>query len=225
MYLLQLLVLQVAPDHHLQHDEELTVADVAVAVDVVDAEGKAQLLLLVALAAEGAQARDKLLEVDVAAAVLVEDGNHAGRERVGGDLGQGEELIAVDGARVVLVELHEALAQTVHFIAVDCGDVLAEGAGTAWFSGACSIQLDPEAMLSRMADGWLPMVAGAYVGGGGACGCLGGLGLWTGSAHEVVNFDKLEGGGEDAPPCSWPGLALGGRGVDGGGGSGGAAAH
>ena len=104
-YLLQLLVLQVAADHHLEHDEQLAVADEAVAVDVVDAERKAQLLLLVALAAEGREAGDELLEVDVAAAVLVEDGDHSCRERVRGDLGEGEELVALDGAGAVLREV------------------------------------------------------------------------------------------------------------------------
>ena len=39
-HLLQLLVLQIAPNHHLQYYEELAVADVTVAVDVVDAKGK-----------------------------------------------------------------------------------------------------------------------------------------------------------------------------------------
>jgi hypothetical protein len=81
-HLLQLLVLQVAPDHHLQHNEQLAVADVSVAVNVVDLERKAQLLLLVALAAERAQAGHELLEIDVSASVLVKDGDHAGRQRV-----------------------------------------------------------------------------------------------------------------------------------------------
>ena len=141
-YLLQLLVLQVASDHHLQDDEQLAIADEAVAVNVVDLEGEAQLLLLVALAAEGAQARHELLEVDVSATVLVEDGNHARGQRVRRDLGEGEELVALDGARVVLsggvldgrlsrrratgdgsaayfVQFHKTLAQAVDFLAVD----------------------------------------------------------------------------------------------------------
>jgi hypothetical protein len=37
-------------------------------------------------------------------------------------LRQGEELVAFNGARVVLVELHEALAQAVDLIAVNCLD-------------------------------------------------------------------------------------------------------
>jgi hypothetical protein len=100
--LLQLLVLEVAADHHLEDDEELAVADVAVAVDVVDLEGEAQLLLLVALAAEGREPGHELLEVDVAAAVLVEDGDHARGQRVRRHLRQRQELVALDRARVVL---------------------------------------------------------------------------------------------------------------------------
>ena len=117
--LLQLLVLQITPHHHLQHNKQLAVADEAITVDVVDFEGEAQFLFLVAFGAEGAEARDEFLEVDVAAAVFVEDGDHARRERVGGDLGEGEEFVALDGAGVVFVEFHEAFAEAVDFVAVD----------------------------------------------------------------------------------------------------------
>jgi hypothetical protein len=88
-YLLQLLVLQIAPDHHLQYYEELAIADVAVAVNVVYAEGEPQLLFLVALAAEGRKTGHEFLEIDVAATVLVEDGDHACGERVRGNLREG----------------------------------------------------------------------------------------------------------------------------------------
>ena len=100
--MLQLLVLQIAPHHHLQHDKQLPVADVAIAVDVVDFESEAEFFLLVAFGAEGAEAGDEFLEVDVAAAVFVEDGDHAGGEGVGGDLGEGEEFVAFDCSGVVL---------------------------------------------------------------------------------------------------------------------------
>lgn len=88
-HLLQLLVLQIASNHHLQYYEELAVADVAVAINVVYAEGEAQLLLLVTLAAKGRETRHEFLKVDIAATVLVEDGDHACCERVRGDLGEG----------------------------------------------------------------------------------------------------------------------------------------
>lgn len=51
-HLLQLLILQIASNHHLQDNEELAIADISVAVDVVDTESEAQLLFLVAFAAE-----------------------------------------------------------------------------------------------------------------------------------------------------------------------------
>jgi len=162
-YLLQLLVLQVASNHHLQYYEELAVADVAVAVNVVYAECKAQLLFLVSLAAEGGQTRHELLEVHVAAAILVENGNHACRERVRGNLGEGKEFVAVDSAGVVLVELHETLAQAVYLLAVNCIDVLVDA---SVFSPARAhelrgegVQLDPEAILSSIADDWFPILA------------------------------------------------------------------
>lgn len=75
--LLQLLVLQVLTHHHLEHNEQLAVGNVSVAVNVVDLEREPQLLLLVALAAERAQARHELLEVNVATAVFVKDSNQS----------------------------------------------------------------------------------------------------------------------------------------------------
>jgi hypothetical protein len=118
-YLLQLLVLQITPHHHLQHNKQLPIANIPIAINIIHPERKLQLLLLVALGTKSRQPRHELLEVDVAATVLVENGNHACGERVRGDLRQSEEFVAVDGAAVVLVELHEALAQAVDFFAVD----------------------------------------------------------------------------------------------------------
>lgn len=51
-YLLELLVLQIAPNHHLEDDEQLPIADVAVSVNVVDFEREPKLLLFIALGAE-----------------------------------------------------------------------------------------------------------------------------------------------------------------------------
>ena len=45
--LLQLQVGQVVAHHHLQHGEEFAVGDVPISVDIVDAEGELQLLLIV----------------------------------------------------------------------------------------------------------------------------------------------------------------------------------
>lgn len=79
-YLLQLLILQIAPHHHLQHDEQFPIAYVSIPIDIVDLECKPQLLLLIALGAECAETRHELLEVDVASAVFVEDGDHSDRQ-------------------------------------------------------------------------------------------------------------------------------------------------
>jgi hypothetical protein len=87
-HLLQLLILQIASHHHLQHNEQLAIADVPIAIDIVHLERESQLLLLVALAAESAQAGHELLEINVSATVLVEDGDHARGQRVGGNLGE-----------------------------------------------------------------------------------------------------------------------------------------
>jgi hypothetical protein len=69
------LILQITANHHLQHDEQFSIADVPVSVNIVDLERELQLLLFISFAAEGAQARDEFLEVDVTAAVFVEDGD------------------------------------------------------------------------------------------------------------------------------------------------------
>jgi len=79
-YLLQLLILQITPHHHLEHNEQLPITDIPVAVDIIDFEREAQLLFLVAFGAESAEAGDELLEVDVAAAVFVENRDHSMRK-------------------------------------------------------------------------------------------------------------------------------------------------
>lgn len=101
-HLLQLLILQIAPHHHLQHNKQLAIANVPIAIDIIHFERKPQLLLLVALAAESAEPGHEFLEIDVSAAVFVEDGDHARGERVGGDLGQLQEFFALDCAGSVL---------------------------------------------------------------------------------------------------------------------------
>jgi hypothetical protein len=103
-YLLQLLILEVATNHHLQHDKQLATADVPIAVNIVDLESIAHFFFFVALSTKRAKAIDEFLEVDVATAVFVKDGNHPSGQRVRGDLGKSQKLFAFDRARVVLVE-------------------------------------------------------------------------------------------------------------------------
>ena len=78
--MLQLHILQIASHHHLQYNKKLPVADVSVAIDVIDLKSEPVFLFLVAFRAEGAKTGDKFLEVDIAAPVFIEDGDHAAIE-------------------------------------------------------------------------------------------------------------------------------------------------
>ena len=91
--LLQLLIFQITAHHHLEYNEQLAIGYVAITINVVNFEREAQLLLLVAFATECAEPRNKLLKVDITSAVLVENSNHARRERVARDLWEGEEFL------------------------------------------------------------------------------------------------------------------------------------
>ncbi|KAI6755250.1 hypothetical protein HG531_004356 [Fusarium graminearum] len=75
--LLQLLVLEVAANHHLEDNEKLSVADVSIAVNIVDLEGELKLLLLISLAAKRRKTCNELLKIDVTTTILVKDGNHS----------------------------------------------------------------------------------------------------------------------------------------------------
>ena len=79
-HLLQLLILQITPHHHFQHNEELPIAYVPVAIDIVDLEGEVQFFFFVALGTECAEARDKFLEVNIATTIFVEYCDHTGEE-------------------------------------------------------------------------------------------------------------------------------------------------
>ena len=57
--LLQLIVLEVVANHHLEHNEKLAVRDVAIAIHVVHAEGKAKFFFVIAASAKDAQALEK----------------------------------------------------------------------------------------------------------------------------------------------------------------------
>ena len=76
-YLLQLLVFQITPNHHLQHDEQFPIADVAVAINVVHLEGESQFLFLVTLRTESAEPRYKFLKVNISTSIFVEYGYHS----------------------------------------------------------------------------------------------------------------------------------------------------
>jgi hypothetical protein len=119
LYLLQLLILEIASNHHLEHDKQLAIGDEAITVNVVDLEGEPELLLLVALAGKGAQPGHEFLKIHISATILVEDCNHPtrdkhvvseqareegepGSQRIRRDLWETEKFLSFNSARVVL---------------------------------------------------------------------------------------------------------------------------
>lgn len=57
--LLQLHVIEVVSNHHLEHCKELSVRDVAVTINIVNLECESQLLLLARASREGVEALHK----------------------------------------------------------------------------------------------------------------------------------------------------------------------
>ena len=75
--LLQLHIVEVIADHHLEYREQLSIRDVAVIVDVVDLESKSKLLLL---GGGGGQTVETLYEFEEGNAsilVFVQDGDYS----------------------------------------------------------------------------------------------------------------------------------------------------
>jgi len=103
--LLQLHVVQVAADHHLEHLEELAVRDEAIVVDVVDLERKSELVFLTGTGAKRVEALDELQEGDVTVIVAVEHGDDTLNERVVRELGDLEELGGLERATLVTINL------------------------------------------------------------------------------------------------------------------------
>ena len=109
--LLQLHVVQVAADHHLEHLEELAVRDEAIIVDVVDLERESEFVLLAGAGAERVETLDELEERDVTVVVAVEDGDDALDQRIVGELGDLEELRGLKRAALIAIDLAEVLVE------------------------------------------------------------------------------------------------------------------
>ena len=114
--LLQLDVVQVVANHHLEHIEELTVRDEAVAVDVVNLESEPQLLLMRRARGQRVQALHEFEEADAAVVVSIEHVDDALHERIVRQLGNVEELLGFEGAGLVFVELVEVLIQLLELL-------------------------------------------------------------------------------------------------------------
>jgi len=109
--LLELHIVQVATDHHLEDLEELAVRNEAVIVDVVDLEGKSELVLLAGTSAERVQPLHELQERDVTVIVSVKDGDDSLDERVVGELGNFEEFRWLESATLIAINFAEVLIE------------------------------------------------------------------------------------------------------------------
>ena len=109
--LLQLGVVQVVSDHHLEHLEKFAIRDEAIIVDVVDLESETQLFLLTSSGGERVQALHELEEGDVAIVVAIEDSNDTAYERVVGQFRNLKELRGLERATLISVDFAEVLVE------------------------------------------------------------------------------------------------------------------
>ena len=80
--LLQLDIVEVGADHHLEDLEQFAIGNEAVVVDVVDLECKAQLLFLTGAGRQRVQALHELKERNVAVVVAIEHRDDSFHQRV-----------------------------------------------------------------------------------------------------------------------------------------------
>ena len=113
--LLQLGVVQVVTNHHLEDLEEFAVRDETIIVDVIDLESETQLFLLTGTGGQRVQTLDELKEGDVTVIVAIKDGNDTAHKRVVGQLGNLKELRGLKGAALISVDFAEVLVELLKF--------------------------------------------------------------------------------------------------------------
>ena len=113
--LLQLGVVQVVTNHHLEYLEEFAVRDEAIIVDVINLESETQLFLLTGTGGQRVQTLDKLKEGDVTVIVAIKDGNDTAHKWVVGQLGNLKELRRLEGAALISVDFAEVLVELLKF--------------------------------------------------------------------------------------------------------------
>ena len=119
--LLELHVVQVVANHHLQHLEQFAVRDEPVVVHVVDLECETQLLLLRSASRQGVQSLDKLQERDVSVLVLVQYSNDSLHQRVLSQLRDVKEFLGLKGATLIFIDLREVLVKLLQLSLRDYG--------------------------------------------------------------------------------------------------------
>ena len=124
-YRVHLLLGNVGADEYAQNAEQLGLADLLVAIAVVDGEQEAQLILLavrlarIGLAAsERGEHLDELAKVELAVLAVVVDEHldDAIAQRVDVQLGNAQKVGATQRARVVLVQAGEAVVEALDLI-------------------------------------------------------------------------------------------------------------
>ena len=117
--LLQLDLVEVVAHHHLEHLEQLTVADETVVVDIIDLERESEFLLWAGTGRQRVKTLDKLKEGDVSIIVAIEHGNDALHQRVVRQLGNLEELGGLESAALISVDLAEVFVQLLQLLLVE----------------------------------------------------------------------------------------------------------
>ena len=113
--LLQLSIVQVVTNHHLEYLEEFAIRDEAIIVDVIDLESETQLFLLTRTGGQRVQTLDELKEGDVTVIVAIKDGNDTAHKRVVGQLGNLKELRGLECAALISVDFAEVLVELLKF--------------------------------------------------------------------------------------------------------------
>ena len=113
--LLQLSIVQVVTNHHLEHLEEFAVRDEAIIVDVIDLESETQLFFLTGTGGKRVQSLDELKEGDVTVIVAIKDGNDTAHKWVVGKLRNFKELRGLKGAALISVNFAEVFVELLKF--------------------------------------------------------------------------------------------------------------
>ncbi|GMT09973.1 hypothetical protein PFISCL1PPCAC_1270, partial [Pristionchus fissidentatus] len=117
--LLQLSVLQIRTNHHLEHLKRFSVGYESVPVHIVDAEGKFQLGVLVSLHGELGNTLDELSEINFSVSILIKNVDNSLHERILLKLGKRHELFNRKRTAAVNIQLLEATRQSSQLIRID----------------------------------------------------------------------------------------------------------
>ena len=117
--LLELSIVEIWPNHHLQHSKQFSVWDKAVVVHVVDLESETKFLFVTCTSRQRRQTLNKLQEGDLPVSVLIENSDDSFDQWVLRQFRDVEEFFRFEGAALILVNLTEVLIQLLQFFFSD----------------------------------------------------------------------------------------------------------